>query len=87
MEELREKIVYKNTPIEICLKQLTSMEQYELVRLINAFPEKQIRICTHENASSYTQDILKQLRNITFFQCFRVSRIIPPRADITSSFP
>lgn len=70
MEELREKIIYKDTPIEICLKTLTSTEHYELMRLMSAFPEKSVSICTHENTSKYIDTILKHLENVTFFQCF-----------------
>jgi hypothetical protein len=73
MEEVRESIIYKNSPIELCLKELTSIEQYELVRLIALFPEKSIRICTHENTSTYIKDILNQLHNLVFFQCFSPS--------------
>ena len=70
MEELRETIIYKDKPIEICMKTLTSIEQYELIRIGNAFPHKQIRICTHENTSTYVDDILKQMKNVSFFQCY-----------------
>jgi len=70
MEELRETIIYKYRPIEICMKTLTSIEQYELVRLGNAFPNKQIKVCTHENTSRHIDDILKQMKNIQFYQCF-----------------
>ena len=76
MEELREKIIYKDTPIEICMNALTSIEQYEVVRLANAFPTKQIHICTHEHTSVYIDDILKKIKNITFFQCFQPSMLI-----------
>lgn len=69
MEEVRERIVYKNTPIEICLKQLTSIEQYELLRLLAVFPNKTVQICKHNNTSRYIDDILKHLRNVVFFQC------------------
>lgn len=82
MEEVRERIVYKNTPIEICLKQLTSIEQYELLRLLAVFPNKTIRICKHSNTSSYIDTILKHLRNVIFFQCSSVSTTSP---DITPS--
>lgn len=69
MDEVREKIQYKDGPIEICMNRLTSMEQYELIRLIIAFPEKKVSLCTHEHTNSFIDQILKEL-NITFYQCF-----------------
>lgn len=69
MEELREKIVYKSTPIEICFKPLNSTDQYEILRLISAFPEKQVKICIHENTSIYATNIIKNLANISSFKC------------------
>jgi len=69
MEEIREKIQYKDGPIEICMNRLTSMEQYEMIRLLIAFPEKKVSLCTHESTNRFIDDILKQM-NISFFQCF-----------------
>jgi len=69
MDELREKIIYKNTPIEICLRTMTSIDQYELMRLLASFPEKQVKLCTHTNTTKYMDDILKHLKNIMFFKC------------------
>ena len=69
MDEIREKIQYKDGPIEICMNRLTSMEQYEMIRLIIAFPDKKISICTHEHTNMYVDSILKKL-NVSFFQCF-----------------
>jgi hypothetical protein len=70
MEQIREIIIYRDKTIQICMKSLTPIEQYELIRLATAFPHKQLRICTHENTSTYIDDILKQMKNICFFQCF-----------------
>ena len=68
MEEIREQIQYKDGPIEICMNRLTSMEQYEIIRLLIAFPKK-VSICTHEHTNRFIDDILKEM-NISFFQCF-----------------
>jgi len=84
MEEVRERIIYKSTPIEICLKKLTSIEQYELVRLLAVFPEKRVHICTHDNTSPYVDTILKRLSNIVFSQCF-FPTTIAPCSDISAS--
>jgi hypothetical protein len=74
MEELREKIIYRSTPIEICFNSLNSTDQYEILRLISAFPEKQIKICVHENTSSYATNIMKNLPNISSFKCSSSTR-------------
>ena len=69
MEEIREKIQYKDGSIEICMNGRTSIEQYEIIRLLIAFPEKKVSLCTHESTNRFIDDILKQI-NISFFQCF-----------------
>jgi hypothetical protein len=69
MDEIREKIQYKDGPIEICMNRLTSMEQYEMIRLLIAFPEKKVLLCTHEHTNSFVDQILKEM-NVSFFQCF-----------------
>jgi len=69
MEEIREQIQYKDGPIEICMNRLTSMEQYEMIRLLIAFPGKKVAICTHEHTNMYIDSILKRLK-LTFYQCF-----------------
>jgi hypothetical protein len=67
--ELREQFLYKHGTIEVCFKSLTPIEQYELMRLILAFPDKKVSICTHEATSSYVDEILKLLP-IRFYTCF-----------------
>ena len=69
MDEFREKIQYKDGPIEICMNRLTPIEHYEVIRLILAFPDKKVSICTHEHTNMYIDSILKKM-NITFYQCF-----------------
>jgi hypothetical protein len=69
MEELREKIAYKNVPITICMKDFNHMEQYEIIRLILAYNRGDISICTHESTSPYVDDVLKKLP-VQFIQCF-----------------
>jgi recombinational DNA repair protein RecR len=70
MEELREKIQYKDGPIEVCFKNLTPVDQYEVIRLILAFPDKEVSICTHDSTSTYIDNILKNL-SVKFYQCFQ----------------
>ena len=69
MEELREKIAYKNVPITICMKDFNHMEQYEIIRLILGYNRRDISICTHESTTPYVDDVLKKLP-VQFIQCF-----------------
>ena len=71
MEELREQFQYKEDSIEICFKSLTPIEQYEVIRLITAFPNKLVYICTHDNVSSYIESILKNI-TVAFKRCFDI---------------
>jgi len=75
MDEFREKIQYKDGPIEICMNRLTSMEQYEAIRLMIAFPGKKVSICTHEHTNSYVNSILKEM-DVVFYQCFSEKYLI-----------
>ena len=69
METLKEKISYTNTPITICMKEFTHMEQYEIVRLLLAHTRKDVSICTHDSTSPYINEILQELP-IKFTQCY-----------------
>ena len=71
MEELREKFQYKDGSIDVCFKSLTPIDQYEVIRLILAFPDKNVSICTHESTTSYIDDILNVLP-VKFHQCFNI---------------
>ena len=76
MEVIREYLMYKDVPITICMKQLTPIEHYEVVRLILASNSKNVSICTHESTNSYIEGLLKKLP-IKFVQCFQeVERLV-----------
>lgn len=68
MDEIRQHLTYKNTPITICLGKLTTQEQYELIRIL--FESKTpVKICTHEITNVCILDVLKKL-NLEFVQCW-----------------
>jgi len=69
METLKEKISYITTPITICMKDFSHMEQYEIVRLLFAHTRKDVSICTHDSTSPYMNEILQGLP-IKFTQCY-----------------
>jgi hypothetical protein len=84
MEELREQFQYKEGSIEVCMKSLTSTEQYDLIRMIIASPTKEVLVCTHEHTSNYVNDILKQLGNVKFYQCFVGVELLATSTKISS---
>lgn len=69
MDVIREHVIYKNIPITICMKDLKPIEQYEVVRLLLASNNKDVKICTHEATNDYITQLLKELR-VGFVQCF-----------------
>jgi len=76
MDIIREHLMYKDVPITICMKQLTPIEHYEVVRLILASNSKNVSICTHESTNSYIDGLLKKLP-VKFVQCFQeVERLV-----------
>jgi len=70
MEEIRQHLTYKNTPLTICMGKLTSQEQYEVVRILLE-SKTPVRICTHECTNEYINRILKDLP-IQFVQCWTI---------------
>jgi hypothetical protein len=84
MNELWERINYQADPIEICMKSLTTVEQYEVIRIALLHANKEIRLCTHDNTDMYVNDILKEIQNIRFYQCFTQVRLLAPSAEISS---
>ena len=68
MEEIRQHLTYKNTPLTICLNKLTSQEQYEVVRILLE-SKTPVRVCAHDITNSYLLAVLKQLP-VQFVQCW-----------------
>lgn len=69
MEVIREQLVYKNVPVRICMKDLKSVEHYEVIRLILATRTENVFICTHDATNEYINSALKKIP-IKFYQCF-----------------
>ena len=68
MEEIRQHLTYKNTPLTICLGKLTSQEQYEVVRILLE-SKTPVRVCTHDITNEYIIQVVKQLP-VQFVQCW-----------------
>ena len=61
MELIREHLIYKDVPIEICFGTLKSQEQYECIRLLLATRTKDVSICLHEITNPYILQLIKTL--------------------------
>jgi hypothetical protein len=68
MEEIREHLTYKNTPLTICMAKLTPQEQYEVIRILLE-SKTPVKICTHEATNKHINSILKQIQ-VLFVQCW-----------------
>ena len=68
MEQIREHLMYKNTPLLICMAKLTPQEQYECVRILLE-SKTPVKICTHEAVNEYITEVLKTLP-VGFAQCW-----------------
>ena len=78
MDSIREHLVYKNSPLEICFEHLTSQEQYEVIRILLE-SKTVVTICSHKKSNMFMNTLLEKLkiplvecRNITSETFFRV---------------
>lgn len=74
MEILREKLLYNTNKVQICMKEFSKQEHYEIIRLLLATRTKDVCVCTHESINTYIDSILKVL-NISFYQCFQPEKL------------
>jgi hypothetical protein len=74
MDSIRDHVLYKNTPITICLSKLTPQEQYELVRVLLE-AKCDVSICTHDGNNQPVVSVLRKL-NFKFVQCWK-EEILP----------
>jgi hypothetical protein len=68
MDVIREHLMYKNTPLTICMASITPQEQYEVIRIILESKTEKITICKHNSTNKYIDVLLNKL-NITFIDC------------------
>lgn len=74
MDVLREKLLYNTNKVQVCMKEFTKQEHYEIVRLLLATRTKDVCICTHEATNRFVDSVLKDL-NISFYQCFHADTL------------
>ncbi len=68
MDVIREHLMYKNTPLLICMSKLTPQEQYECIRVLLE-SKTPVKICTHDNTNQLITVALKELP-VKFVQCW-----------------
>jgi hypothetical protein len=67
MDSIREHLVYKNVPLDICFEHLTSQEQYEVIRILLE-SKTAVTICTHTKSNMFMNTLLEKL-NVPLVAC------------------
>jgi hypothetical protein len=70
MDIIREHLMYKNSPLHICMNTITPQEQYEVIRIILESKTTEITVCKHNSTNTYIDTLLSTL-NITLASCRR----------------
>jgi hypothetical protein len=61
MDQIREQVMYNDNKVHICMKTLTSQEQYECIRLFLAKRTKDVYVCSHGSVNGFVEAILTKL--------------------------
>jgi hypothetical protein len=73
MDAIREQLIYKEGKVQICMKDLSAQEQYELIRLLLATRTKDVLICKHNSINTYINTLLDNLivdnQKLEFTEC------------------
>jgi len=67
MDVIREHLMYKNSPLNICMATISLQEQYEIIRIILE-SKAEVTVCPHNSTNKYI-DILLNKMNIVFRDC------------------
>ena len=68
MDVIREHLMYKNSPLSICMATITPQEQYEVIRIILESKTEKISICKHKSTNKYI-DVLLGKVNVILTDC------------------
>jgi hypothetical protein len=68
MDVIREHLMYKNSPLNICMAKIQPQEQYEVIRIILESKTQDITICKHGSTNIYIDTLLQKL-NISLKEC------------------
>jgi hypothetical protein len=69
MDVIREHLMYKNSPLQICMAKIPPQEQYEVIRILFESKTENVSICTHDSTNVYINILLKKMK-VTFKQCW-----------------
>ena len=61
MDVIREHLMYKNVPIQIEMKTLKPVEQYEVVRLLLATRTKDVIVKVDDSVNKYVRNLLEKI--------------------------
>lgn len=75
MDIIREHLMYKNTPLKICMSKLSPQEQYECIRVLLE-SKTPVSICTHDATNECINLILKKLE-VRFVHCWKEEQLLP----------
>jgi hypothetical protein len=64
MELIREHLMYKNSPLTICMSKIGPQEQYEVIRIILESKTECISICKHNSTNKYIDILLDNVKII-----------------------
>ena len=67
MDVIREHLMYKNSPLNICMATITPQEQYEVIRILHE-SKAEVTVCSHNATNKYINILLKKM-NITEKNC------------------
>ena len=68
MDVIREHLMYKNSPLTICMANITPQEHYEVIRIILESKTEDISVCKHNSTNKYINVLLDKV-NVTLTDC------------------
>lgn len=76
MNTIREKLMYKDVPVLICMRELSHIEQYECVRMLLGMRRNDVTVCTHESTPKDIEKLLQKLE-VPFVRCYSPEVLFP----------
>ena len=68
MDIIREHLMYKNAPLNVCMANITPQEQYEVIRILLESKTENVTICKHGSTNKYIDILLTKL-HVGFKNC------------------
>jgi len=77
MDLIREHLIYKDVPVQICMGKLKSQEHYEIIRLLLATRKNNVTVCLHGLQNIQILSLLSDIQIPTIPDCSVLSRPRP----------